>query len=619
MILSSKLWRRGVCIGVVLIGGAALAQSDFERDCDRLATDRTPDTEALHQLFRLTWEYSMRENPEFATQVGFPGFNDRWTDNSVEAIERRKRENRAPLKVLNSINRSKLTDADQLNYDLFKKGIEDSIEGEQFKGEYLQINQLGGIQQNAADTLAIAPHTSVKDYEDMIARLNALPAAIDQTMVLLNKGLEAGITPPRVTLRDVPQQVKDQMEEDADKNALLRAFADFPREISSGDRARLRKDAAIALHKKVIPAFGRLRDFVANRYIPGCRDTIGLSALPQGKAWYEYNVKMMTTTTMTPQQINQLGLAEVKRIHTEMENLMVQTKFKGSFRDFMIYMRTDQKFFYANADDLLRGYRDIAKRIDPELPRFFGKLPRLTYGVIPVPAYSEKSQTTAYYQPGSLQAGRPGMFYANTYAINTRPKWEMEALTSHEAVPGHHLQISLAQEMDSLPEFRRYGGYTAFVEGWGLYAEGLSEEMGLYKDPYMKFGQLNYEMWRAVRLVLDTGIHSMGMSRQDAVDYFLKNTSKTEHDVNVEVDRYIVWPGQALAYKIGQLKFRELRTYATQQLGPKFDIRQFHDQLLANGALPLDVLDKRMRAWVAEQKIGTKPATRGAASWWGWN
>jgi uncharacterized protein (DUF885 family) len=301
---------------------------------------------------------------------------------------------------------------------------------------------------------------------------------------------------------------------------------------------------------------------------------------------------------MTPEQIHQLGLAEVKRIRAEMDKIIQQSGFKGSFAEFCKFLRTDSKFYYKDADSLLRAYRDIAKRADPELAHLFGKLPRLPYGVKAVPAYAEESQTTAYYQPGSPQAGRPGWYFCNTYALDTRPKWEMEALSLHESVPGHHLQIALAQEMEAAPEFRKHGGYTAFVEGWGLYAESLGTEMGFYKDPYMKFGQLTYEIWRAIRLVVDTGMHSMGWTRQQAIDYFVANSSKNEHDITVEIDRYIVWPGQALAYKIGELKYKELRAYAAKELGGKFDIRQFHDQVLDNGALPLDILEKRIREWV---------------------
>jgi uncharacterized protein (DUF885 family) len=583
---------------------SASSQTAYESSCDKLAADSRPAGERLQDLFKLNWDYSMRESPETATEVGYPGQNDRWSDQSLEAIARRERELQGPLKVLNSIDRAKLTAADQLNYDLFRKGVEDSIEGTRFKGEYLAINQMGGIQQGAAETLEIAPRRTVKDYQDMIARLNALPKVIDETIVLLEKGLAAGITPPRITLRDVPQQVKDQMVDDPAQNALLKPFQEFPTEISDVDRGRLRGEAATALKEKVIPAFGRLYTFLTAKYVSGARESIALSDLPNGKAWYAFNVRVSTTTKMTPEQIHELGLSEVKRIRGEMDKVIAQTGFKGNFDEFLVFLRKDPRFYYTNKEELLSAYRDIGKRIDPELIRFFGKLPRLPYGVLPVPGYSERSQTTGYYQPGSVKAGRPGYFYANTYALDTRPKWEMEALTSHEAVPGHHLQISLAQEMADVPEFRKYGGYTAFVEGWGLYSESLSAEMGLYKDPYMKFGQLTYEMWRAIRLVVDTGMHSKGWTRQQSIDYFLANASKNEHDITVEVDRYIVWPGQALAYKIGELKIKELRAYATKELGEKFDVRAFHDQVLANGALPMDVLEQRVRAWVSEQKAG---------------
>lgn len=581
---------------------AQAAETPFEQNCVQLAGRLGNDTERLHDLFKLDWEHAMIESPEFATEVGYPGQNDRWTDQSLEAIERRKRELDAPMKVLQSIERSKLSAADQLNYDLFKKNQEDAIEGSRFKQELLPINQMGGVQQGVAETLELSPRRTVQDYENILKRLEGVPVLIDQTIVLLNKGLEAKVTPPRITLRDVPQQIKSQMEENPEKNSMLRAFREFPADIPNTERERLRKTAAEVLKEKVVPAYAKLHEFFVKKYLPKTRESIACSDLPDGKAWYAYNARMSTTTSMTPQQIHELGLSEVKRIRAEMDEIIKETKFKGSFADFSKYLRTDPKFYYKDAASLLTGYRDICKRIDPELARLFGKLPRLPYGVRPVPTYSEKSQTTAYYQPGSPDAGRPGWYYANTYALDTRPKWEMEALTLHEAVPGHHLQISLAQEMEDAPEFRKHTDYTAFVEGWALYSEGLGTEIGLYKDPYMKYGQLTYEIWRAIRLVVDTGMHSMGWTRQQAIDYFMNNASKTEHDVTVEVDRYIVWPGQALAYKIGQLKIKELRAYATKELGSKFDIRKFHDHVLENGALPMDILEKRIKDWVEKEK-----------------
>jgi uncharacterized protein (DUF885 family) len=582
------------------------SQTDFERECGKLAKVRGKDAERLHKLFKLDWEHTMVESPEFATEVGYSGQNHRWTDNSLEAIARRKRELQAPLKAVESIDRSKLSAADQLSYDLFRKNYELAVEGIRFPAEYFQITQLNGVQQDIARYLELSPHATVKDYEDLIARLNGVPAAVDQAIVLLKKGQAAGITPPRISLRNVPQQAKDQAESDPARNPLLLHFQNFPKEISEANRARFTQEAQAALKEKVIPAFNRLHAFLAVEYLPGARESIAMGELPDGKAWYEYNARVSTTTQLTPEQIHEIGLAEVKRIRAEMSKVIAQVQFKGSFDEFLIFLRTDPQFYYTNSADLLRGYRDICKRADPELAHLFGTLPRLPYGILPVPAYAEEAQTTAYYQPGSPDAGRPGYYYANTSHLDTRPKWEMEALSLHESVPGHHLQIALSQELEAVPEFRRHGGYTSFVEGWGLYAESLGPEMGFYKDPYMKFGQLVYEMWRAIRLVVDTGMHSKGWSRQQAIDYFLSNASKNQHDVTVEVDRYIVWPGQALAYKIGELKIKELRAYATTELGSKFDVRQFHDQILGNASVPLDILEGRIKDWVRTKKASAK-------------
>ena len=362
---------------------------------------------------------------------------------------------------------------------------------------------------------------------------------------------------------------------------------------------RLRLAALAAYRDSVAPAFRKLSTFLRDEYVPGARTTTGIRDLPNGMAWYQVRARASTTTDLPPEQIHAIGLAEVKRIRAAMDSVIAASGFNGSFAEFVQFLRTDPRFYWTSADDLIHASRELMKRIDPELTRLFGTLPRLPYGVAPIPSYSERSQTTAYYQPGSPLAHRAGTYFVNTYNLPARPKWEMEALSLHEAVPGHHLQIALAQELEGVPEFRRFGGYTAFVEGWGLYSESLGEELGLYTDPYSRFGQLTYEMWRAIRLVIDTGIHTMGWTREQAIDYFKANTAKTEHDITVEVDRYIVWPGQALAYKIGELKIKELRAYAARTLGDRFDVRAFHDHVLGAGAVPLDVLDARIHAWVA--------------------
>src|ERR1051325_5856999 len=401
---------------------AAPAETQFERACARLAVSRANDTARLHELFKLDWEHTMRENPEFATEVGYVGQNDRWTDVSLDAIERRKRELQGPLNVINSIHRGKLRGDDVLNYDLFKYNIEEAVGGTKFPGELMPLNQMGGVQQDVARVLVIAPHATVKDYDDMVARLNAVTSLIDQNIALLRKGQAAGLTPPRITLRDVPQQVKNVMVADPDKNALLKPFADFPAEIPEGHRARLRQAATKTVQEKVIPASGRLHDFLVNEYVPKAREGIALTELPDGKAWYAYNTRVSTTTTMTPEQIHNLGLSEVRRIRKEMEKVIASTGYKGSFEEFLVFLRTDPRFYYSKPEELLTGYRDICKRADPELAHLFGKLPRLPYGVVPVPSYAEESQTTAYYEPGAPEAGRPGNYFANLSKLNTDRK-----------------------------------------------------------------------------------------------------------------------------------------------------------------------------------------------------
>ena len=559
-------------------------------------------SEKLQLFSDLTFEYVMFEHPEFGTYLGLPTGNDRWTDNSMAAHERREADSTRALEVLKSIDRNELEGVDRLNYDLLFQDMEEDMEGQKFKGEYMAITQMNGVQQNAAQLLAMMPARNKKQYEDILARLEGLPTVIDNTMAWLEKGRESRITPPKVTLRDVPQQVQNQLVDDPMTSPMLRAFTQFPDSVSAEDQEALQARAVEVFTDKVRPAFQKLHDYLTETYLPAARETIAMSDLPDGETWYAYNVKQMTTTDLSPQEIHEIGLAEVKRIRGEMDKVIAESGFEGDFHEFLEFLRTDPQFFYTEGEELLAGYRDIAKRADAELPKLFGTLPRLPYGVVEVPEYAEKSQTTAYYQPGSAESGRSGSFYANTYDLPSRPKWEMEALTLHEAVPGHHLQIALAHELEDLPWYRRYGGETAFTEGWGLYSESLGEAMGFYQDPYSKFGQLTYEMWRAIRLVVDTGMHALGWTRQEAIDFFKENAGKAEHDITVEVDRYIVWPGQALAYKIGELKIKELRALAEAELGESFDVRAFHDKLLGSGALPLSVLELHMKEWIEAQK-----------------
>jgi uncharacterized protein (DUF885 family) len=577
----------------------------FRQRFDRITrnTDRSSDSTRLAELFDTWWEYQMNEYPEWASELGRKGREGEWSDNSLAADKRRREELLWSLEAIRSIDREKLSADDRVNYDLFRRDMEASVEGDRFPGELMPINQLGGIQQDVAQAMRSMPAEDVDDYEHLIERLEGVERLIANTIERLKAGVERGVTPPRVTLATVPGQIAEQITDDPLESAILRPFVKLPESIPSADAQRLRARAVALYEKSIRPAFKRLHEYFTKSYLPATRESIGLSTMPDGEAWYAFRVKQSSTTSMTPKEIHELGLREVARIRAEMERVKYEAGFNGTLTAFMQFLRTDKQFFYSDTTSLLQGYRDIAKRADPGLIRLFGKLPRLPYGVIATPSFMERSAPTAYYYSGSLAAARPGFFYANTYDLKSRPKWEMEALTLHEAVPGHHLQISLAQEMEEGPEFRKHDGYTAYVEGWGLYAESLGEEMGFYRDPYSKFGQLTYEMWRAIRLVVDTGIHQFGWSRDSAISYFRANAAKTEHDIAVEVDRYIVWPGQAVAYKLGELKIKELRRYASETLGARFDIRAFHDTVLGSGAVPLDVLERIVKEWVAREGV----------------
>jgi uncharacterized protein (DUF885 family) len=575
--------------------------------CAVAAPERRPDR--LRTQLDDDWKYWMTQYPEVATQFGYPGQNARWTDYTQPAIAARAQYLKESAGRLMAIDRATLEANDQLNYDLYRDVLDTAVAGLQFHNDALPIrgvvphnllmpvNQLEGVAQDIPRIIALMPAATREDYENLVARLKGVAPLVDQTMALMEQGLAAGLTPPRITMRDVPGQVESDRT-DPLTSPMLEPFTKWPASIALADRADLTARATAAYREGIAPAFKRLRDFLVTRYIPACRETTAASTLPNGAAMYAYNVKWHVTTNDTPQQIHDIGLAEVKRIRAEMDAVAASTGFKGSPDDFKRYLRTNPKFFFRDAASLLTAYRDITKRAEPELAHLFGRLPQTPYGVVPVPDAVAPSQTTAYYEPGSFAAGRPANMFANTYKLDSRPSWEMMALTLHEAVPGHHIQVALAQELQGLPEFRKNSSYTAFVEGWALYSESLGDEMGLYADPYAKFGQLTYEAWRAVRLVVDTGLHSMGWTREQAIDYFRANTAKTDQDIVVEVDRYIVWPGQALGYKMGQLKIRELRTNAERQLGPRFNVRGFHDVVLGQGAVPLDVLERQVQAWV---------------------
>jgi uncharacterized protein (DUF885 family) len=596
-----------LALALLIATATTIASADEWTDrLDTIAANSSSMTEAqrLQALFDTAWDWTMEQYPGFATTQKHMRARPGWTDMSPEAIAYRRSQPPLWLKVLDTIDRSKLSTMDQVSYDLFKRLRQDDIDGARFPTELLPVSQRDGIQQDAAAFLERLSPRTVADYELQIAELRLLAPRIDQEVALMREGLARGVTNPKVTMRDVADQVAAQIPEDPLASPLLSTFSKMPPTIGDEDAARLKAEAVAAFEGGVRQAFARMHEFIEKEYVSATRESVAQSDLPDGAAWYAWLVRTETSTDMTPREIHELGLREVARIRAEMERVKEEASFEGTMQEFFTFLRTDPQFFFTKREDLIEATRALMKRADPELMALFGRLPRSTYGVKQIPEYSEKSQTTAYYQRSSLKAGRPGYYFVNTYALHTRPKWEMEALSLHEAVPGHHLQIALADEIEGMPDFRRMGGYTAFVEGWALYSESLGEEMGFYKDPYSKFGQLTYEMWRAVRLVVDTGLHAFGWSRQQAIDYFKENAPKTDNDIVVEIDRYIVMPGQALAYKLGELKIKELRAYATAELGAKFDIRAFHDEVLRHGAVSLDALETQVKAWVAARKAG---------------
>jgi uncharacterized protein (DUF885 family) len=472
----------------------------------------------------------------------------------------------------------------------------------------MPINQRGGVQtlDELGDRLRFA---TVKDYEDWVARLRAFPKLMDQDIALMREGSRSHVIWPRIVLERVPAQIDKQLVSNPEESPFFKPFKNFPDEIAAVDRERLRKAAQAAIASDVLPSFEKLKKYFVDEYLPTAFEQVGVWQMPQGAAFYAHLARRYTTTALTPEQIHERGLSEVARIKAEMLAIMGKVEFKGTLPEFFAKLRTDPQFFYKTPEELLEAYRALAKRIDPNLVKVFKTLPRTPYGVTPIPDKIAPDTTTAYYNQPAADGSRAGLYFVNLYKPETRPKWEMMALSLHESVPGHHLQIALAQELGDIPKFRRYGGYTAFVEGWGLYAESLGQDMGLYDDPYSQFGQLTYEMWRAVRLVVDTGMHQMKWDRQRAINYFMENAPRAENDIVNEIDRYISMPGQALAYKIGELKIKELRDLARRETGEAFDLREFHDAVLLSGAVPLDVLENKVKAWIATKKAAaTKPA-----------
>ena len=562
---------------------------------------RDPASAELHALFDAAWESDMRESPVWASMLGDRRFNRSWSDLSNEGQARRSAADARFLKGLERIDQELLSPDDLRNYALFAQEYQDRLAESAFHQERIPISQRGGIQTLDETGNRLRMET-VRDFEDWLARLAKLDGYMSQTIALMETGIRSGHVPPKVTMQRVPGQIQKQLVDTPENSLFYAPFSKFPEHFSEQEKQRLQAEAKEVIKTVVVPAYRRLDTFFNETYLPACRDDIAASNLPDGRAFYEHRVKRYTTTDMTPNEVHDIGLKEVKRIRAEMREVMRSVEFEGDLQAFFTFLREDPQFYFSDPSDLLTAYEATSKQIDPKLVQLFTKLPRMPYGIAVIPESIAPDTTTAYYTRPAADGSRPGYYWVNLYNPMARPKFEIEVLSVHEAVPGHHLQIALQQELEGLPNFRRYSGFTVFTEGWGLYSERLGYDIGLYQDPYSRFGQLSYDMWRAVRLVVDTGMHYKGWSRDRAIAYFEENAPRKKLDIVNEIDRYISWPGQALAYKIGQLKMSELRARANAALGENFDLRRFHDRMLSNGAIPLSLLEAEISAWIDDEQ-----------------
>jgi uncharacterized protein (DUF885 family) len=555
----------------------------------------------LDGLFKDAWEFRLTENPLFATSVGDHRYNDRLPSVTIQDRERRVEKTREYLGRLHRVDRDVLSPEDKISYDIFEHLALDEIAEFEHKAYLIPITNRSGFHVSFAELPNRIPLEAVRDYENYIARLQSFDSYTQQYISIMREGIKSGFVLARIVLEGYEASIESHIVGDITKSVYYKPFDSFPSTVSDADRDRFRESGKQAIFQHVIPGYESFLNFMANEYVPACRQTISASDLPGGKSYYEYLVRHHTTLDLSPEEIHEIGMKEVNRIREEMEGIIAKVKFRGDFKKFVYSLRTDPKFYAKTPEALLDRASSICKRMDGELPRLFETLPRLPYGIKRVPEYIAPKTTGAYYQAPTGDGTRAGFYFLNTYDLNSRPLYVLEALSFHEAVPGHHLQIALQQEMKDVPQFRRFAGLTAFVEGWALYSERLGLEVGFYTDPYSDFGRLTYEMWRACRLVVDTGMHSLGWSRQKAIDFMADHTALSLHEITTEVDRYISWPGQALAYKMGELKIRELRDRAQISLGEKFDVREFHAVVLENGSLPLDILEHQVNAFISSQ------------------
>ena len=553
----------------------------------------------FESLLGSEWTKVVNDNPVYASSMGDLSRNTEWSDTSVENIYSNHQHQLDVLNRLDSLDISNFSEDNKVNYKLFKQEYKNSTESHAYKTFLIPFSHRGGIQLQH-ETISIVPLRNKQHYLDWIERISKIDVLVDAAIEKAKLGISEEIVPPRFLMQKVYKQIKLQAFVEPKESPFYRAFLEIDSSIERVDIDEIQQEALNVIKLEVIPAYVKLHRFFKDEYLPACRTSIGIKEINNGKEYYEFLARKFTTTNLSPKEIHEIGLSEVARIRDEMDTIINDVKWEGTFKSFLDDLRTNPKFYYETSEELFESYLATSKRIDPELVKLFKVLPSMPYGLKPIPMESAPDTTTAYYQRPAADGSRAGYYYVNLYRPEVRPKYEIEVLSVHEAMPGHHLQIALAMELD-LPNFRKYGGITAFVEGWGLYSERLGYDLGLYKDPYSKFGQLTYDMWRAIRLVVDTGMHYFDWTRQDAINYFLENSAKTKQDVMNEVDRYINWPGQALAYKIGQLKILELRAKAESEFGEDFDIKDFHHEVLKRGALPLDILEEYINQWIEKE------------------
>ncbi|MGL5398164.1 MAG: DUF885 domain-containing protein [Shewanella sp.] len=554
---------------------------------------------ALQAIVDQSWQLQLSASPEMAYGMGDKSAAGKLQDLSPEALVKLNQGQIAILAQLKALDRSKLSKEDKINAQILEDQLQNEVDLYKYKDYYLPITAESGFHAYIS-SIAQGRFNTLEDYQNYLGKLKALPTYFAQQTHWLKQGLKEGITPPKATLKGFENSISAYILP-VEKSSYFKPFTQYPSHFTEAQKAQLTQEGRASVEQNVLPTYQAFYDFMTQEYMPNTRENIAANSLPDGDAFYENRVRYYTTLNMTSAEVHELGLKEVKRIRQEMEQVIKSVGFKGSFADFLHFLRTDPQFYTTSADQLLKEAAFIAKKADAMLPKYFGKLPRKPYGIAPVPAEIAPKYTSGRYS-GSNRDDEPGYYWVNTYALDKRPLYELEALTLHEAVPGHHLQISLNSELSSLPDFRRYSYISAFGEGWGLYSEYLGLEAGFYQDPYSNFGRLTYEMWRAARLVVDTGMHAQGWSREQAIEFMASNTALSLHNVTTEIDRYITWPGQALSYKIGELTIKRLRAKAEQALGDKFDIRAFHDAVLENGSVPMSVLEQQINDFIEAQK-----------------